>query len=677
LLNRFKIPIVKHSINYNPAIDGLRGIAIILVVFFHFWPNIFSFGFVGVDIFFVLSGFLISTIIIKNLKNNTFSFRIFYRNRIRRIFPAMIIVLLFSLMLGYLFLFPDELKNLGLHIESSAFFYENFRLIHEIGYWDKASILKPLLHFWSLAIEEHFYLFLPLILWIIYKTSFLKKYLFYILIIFLFLFISLEFVLNLNKFYNSLSRFWEFFIGVIGAYIISNYFEKLNNFYHFKIGKIYIYQMIIVLFFLSLLLMIDINYYSFIRLFIIDIFTVLVLMYLFINSNFIVFNNRFLIFFGIISYSLYLWHYVLISFFTIFGVANNFINKILILLISILISFISYRYIEYYFRKQKSFRIAIFLTFILIIIGMLGKYIYIRKGFPHRSFLTVNKYLKDFERPLPANKNGIELVTKILGRKPINDYIKATSSDINHDFVLIIGDSHAEVSYEGLSILFKKNGYQSVLIANSGCPPYINGALGYSKKDLIKCQEKINNIYTFINKFFSHIKKIVFITRGPIYMYDRGFGSVDTKGGKELNYRFKQYYISSDKYNQKSIFFKVVDNTFKYLNTLNKHIYYILENPELGFLPKNCLERPFGIFPITCKISIETYLKRQIEYRNFIFNLSKKYKNIVILDPKNLFCDDKYCYAIRKGNMLYADDDHISITGSKILAKFFKKELLK
>ena len=157
------IPSVKHSLDYNPSIDGLRGIAISLVLMFHIWPNYFSFGYVGVDLFFVLSGYLISKIIYTKLEKDNFSLKEFYRNRIRRIFPSLIIVLFSCLTFGYLFLFPNELENLAKHIKSSAFFYENFRLINEVGYWDEAAILKPLLHFWSLAIEEQFYIFWPLI----------------------------------------------------------------------------------------------------------------------------------------------------------------------------------------------------------------------------------------------------------------------------------------------------------------------------------------------------------------------------------------------------------------------------------------------------------------------------------------------------------------------------------
>lgn len=151
-MNNF-IPVVNHSLKYNSLIDVLRGIAISLVLIFHIWPEYFSFDYVGVDIFFVLSGYLITQIIYTKLESNSFSLKEFYRNRIRKIFPALIVVVLSTILtIAYLFMFLSKLVQLVKDIKSSAFFYENFRLIGKVGYWDESAVLKPLLHFWSLAI---------------------------------------------------------------------------------------------------------------------------------------------------------------------------------------------------------------------------------------------------------------------------------------------------------------------------------------------------------------------------------------------------------------------------------------------------------------------------------------------------------------------------------------------
>ena len=157
---------------YRPDIDGLRAIAVLAVVIFHAFPKTIKGGFIGVDIFFVISGYLISTIIFENLEKGTFSFFEFYARRIKRIFPALILVLIACFIFGWFSLFPDELQQLGKHIASGAGFVSNFVFWDEAGYFDKSADTKPLLHLWSLGIEEQFYIFWPLLLWLAWKQKF-------------------------------------------------------------------------------------------------------------------------------------------------------------------------------------------------------------------------------------------------------------------------------------------------------------------------------------------------------------------------------------------------------------------------------------------------------------------------------------------------------------------------
>jgi len=150
---------------YRPDIDGLRALAVLSVVAFHAFPNGVQGGFIGVDIFFVISGYLISTIIFQNLEKGTFSFTEFYIRRIKRIFPTLILVLVSSYAFGWFALFADEYKQLGKHIAAGAGFVSNLILWSETGYFDTSAETKPLLHLWSLGIEEQFYIVWPLLLW--------------------------------------------------------------------------------------------------------------------------------------------------------------------------------------------------------------------------------------------------------------------------------------------------------------------------------------------------------------------------------------------------------------------------------------------------------------------------------------------------------------------------------
>ena len=149
---------------YRPDIDGLCAVAVLLVVIFHAFPGRTPGGFIGVDIFFVISGFLISSVIFSNLEGGSFSIAGFYNRRIRRIFPALLIVMGCSLAFGWATFFADEYTQLAKHVAGGAAFVSNFLLYHESGYFDNTSETKPMLHLWSLAIEEQFYIFWPLLL---------------------------------------------------------------------------------------------------------------------------------------------------------------------------------------------------------------------------------------------------------------------------------------------------------------------------------------------------------------------------------------------------------------------------------------------------------------------------------------------------------------------------------
>ncbi|MGP1685156.1 MAG: acyltransferase family protein, partial [Giesbergeria sp.] len=156
---------------YRPDIDGLRAIAVLAVVVFHAFPSALRGGFVGVDVFFVISGYLISGIIFKQVRTDTFSLATFYANRVRRIFPALLAVLVSCAAAGWFMLLPQEYSLLGKHIAAGAGFVQNIVLQREAGYFDIESDIKPLLHLWSLAIEEQFYMAYPLLMLLAWRAG--------------------------------------------------------------------------------------------------------------------------------------------------------------------------------------------------------------------------------------------------------------------------------------------------------------------------------------------------------------------------------------------------------------------------------------------------------------------------------------------------------------------------
>lgn len=205
---------------YRADIDGLRAVAVVPVVAFHAFPGWMKGGFIGVDVFFVISGFLISTIIFENLERGSFSFAAFYARRIRRIFPALLVVLSACLVGGWLLLLPDELNQLGTHVAAGAGFVANFAFWGEAGYFDNSADTKPLLHLWSLGIEEQFYLVWPCLAWLAWKCRFHPVILAAALAL-------ASFQLNLQgvrqdavaTFYAPQTRFWELLCGSVLAWL--------------------------------------------------------------------------------------------------------------------------------------------------------------------------------------------------------------------------------------------------------------------------------------------------------------------------------------------------------------------------------------------------------------------------------------------------------------------------
>ena len=209
-------------IKYRPDIDGLRALAVGLVVLFHAFPNIVSGGFIGVDVFFVISGFLISSIIFKSVDAGKFDLAIFYARRVRRIFPALVIVMLVCAVYGYLVLLPDEFGQLGRQVSGGAGFVSNLIFFFESGYFDTASEYKPLLHLWSLGVEEQFYLVYPVI---IYFLSYFGVDRFRgVLVIAMMSFLANLYLSGADAsadFYLPITRFWELLTGGLLAIIVS------------------------------------------------------------------------------------------------------------------------------------------------------------------------------------------------------------------------------------------------------------------------------------------------------------------------------------------------------------------------------------------------------------------------------------------------------------------------
>jgi peptidoglycan/LPS O-acetylase OafA/YrhL len=309
---------------YRADIDGLRAFAIVSVIVFHSFPDILPGGFIGVDVFFVISGYLISKIIYEGMSSNSFSFSEFYIHRIRRIFPALVVVLFVVLVFGWFALVAEEYALLGKHSAGGVAFVNNVLLWKEDGYFGKASELKPLMHLWSLGVEEQFYLVFPIFIWLIWliRGFQFKIYLVVSLLAFLSFLANIYWVKidSSGAFFLPHARLWELLIGSLLAYNSVFKDHKCDGFW---IGKNLRYinckELLSVIGFGFLIIGVFVidkgknfpGYWALLPVF----GAALVIMSgpeAYFNRRLL--SNNWMVFIGLISYPLYIWHWPILSY---------------------------------------------------------------------------------------------------------------------------------------------------------------------------------------------------------------------------------------------------------------------------------------------------------------------------------------------------------------------------
>lgn len=510
------------KISYRPEIDGLRAVAVISVILYHAKITIsgfalFSGGFIGVDIFFVISGYLISSIIFKELiTTGNFSFKNFYERRIRRILPALLFVMFVSLILGTILLLPNNFVDFSKSLLYSLIFNSNFYFWYSgQEYGAPEGLLKPLLHTWTLSVEEQFYIFFPIIVLIIFK--FFKKYLFD--------FLFLGFVLSLLlstwgsthhpelNFYILPTRGWELLAGSILAYhkIKSVNQKKISVINSIFNGLGFLFIGYSIFFFDNELL--HPSYYT-----LLPIVGTSLIIY-FSRDNQLttkILSSKLFVGIGLISYSLYLWHYPIYAFVRNTGfVIDNFFH-IFILVLIIILSFLTYLFIEKPARNFKyKFRNILFLLSLTItILICLSSFVIHKKGEFNYFNLYKSKDLKidlakQIKSPLFQDKCKY-LSTNIEFEK--DDFFK---NEFDHclkkfeKFILIVGDSQTEDLFNSIGKISSKDEF-ILSLSRGGCRPYDSSV---NQED---CH--YSNVLNFIKSNKSQIKNVLFSHLGSYFL---------------------------------------------------------------------------------------------------------------------------------------------------------------
>ena len=656
-------------IKYRPDIDGLRAISIISVLIYHgnfefFGYNVFKGGFLGVDIFFVISGYLISSIIFQEYHlYNKFNFKNFYNRRIRRIIPVLLFITLLTIPLSYYYLLPNKLIEFSNSIFFSTFFISNIYFIYDsLQYGGDQSILKPFLHTWSLSVEEQFYLIFPLMM--IFILRFFNKFL--LIILFAILILSLSFAEwgtvnnQLNNFYLLTSRIWEIFFGVIISLLHHKNFMIIKNKYF--INFLTIVSLLII--FISLTIFGNELQHP-------SLFTLLPVL---ATSLIIYFNTEntvvgkflslnFLVYIGLISYSLYLWHFPILSFMFLMGLDDNFFS-FLGLFISFPFSILTYKFIETRFRDKKKINNKTCYLLIFISITSIILFVFLShktEGFKNRSNILFKKDLS--EKPWEILKNSNDEICHL----KIKEFCKFISKDSTQN-IFLLGDSHMITLGKSLYEYTNENNINLITMTNGGC--YFFPDFDYidlkTKEVAFGCNKQYQQLR--INHILENKNSIIII-------------------GGNIN-----RYLSNKNLNGEPSEFIFANSNFTFLRSFQKNLAKILQNnkvilvypiPEIPFYPLTEIYNRSG------SLNYDN-LRKYIENNNTTTNLknyfSRSQKSFEFLDsfndpnlyrvyPHKTLCDNLECFVSNKDELFYFDSEHLSVSGASKLTDLIIKKI--
>ncbi|QWE08977.1 acyltransferase family protein [Polynucleobacter ibericus] len=648
-------------LGYRKDIDGLRALAVLLVVIYHAFPGWAHGGFIGVDIFFVISGYLITSIILDGLRDGSFSLVDFYAKRIIRIFPALILVMLISIGFGWLILYPAELQLLGKHILSAVGFFSNFTYFSESGYFDSRGVEKPLLHLWSLAIEEQFYLLWPVLLWVVYKLR--APFLAAILLLILGSFAWNIHLVHLNKsaaFYLPLGRFWELLFGALlalalltpqshsrvtagkslwiqvygwfGTSSVCKQIYSILGLALLVVGVIVIYPRSLFPGWFALLPVVGAS----------------LMIYAGENAwiNRYLLSNRLLVGIGLISYPLYLWHWVLLSFAQIWG--PIFIEQRLMLVgASFVFAWLTYRLLEKPLRNRQSIRkkagVLLLLMGSIFFIGLCLSL----NGYPQRN---VN-LLPQFENTAYDGGDQGQIEEGCgLSDSSLKNYFYGCFQDKRESAKFaLVGDSKAMALFPGL-VRSSSPGSRWLTIYGPGgdkaIPPYLSN----SRSDV----KPVDAPYT--DRAIDQIAKNPNIKDVALVFSSKGVMTTD------IDSLYKGVHQAQAINGLLAITAKLVES--------QKRVVLVVDNPSLA-LPQDCFHRKVGLawfdafqrIDNRCEMALEKHQNMTAKYIEALKAVKQQYPHqVTIFDTTPILCDAQggVCSYQKSGRKMYSYTDHIS-----------------
>lgn len=596
--------------SFREDINGLRAIAVLSVVIFHFNKDYLPGGFAGVDVFFVISGYLMTSIIFRGLEHNNFSIISFLKARAKRIIPALTIMILALLIIGFLCLEPLTYRLIGKHALSSLLFISNYIYSIESGYFDLGSHDKFLLHTWSLSVEWQFYIIYPMVLLLISKLASINTIKKVIV-----LFTLLSFVLSCiytrthpeSSYFMLYTRAWEMMLGGI-AYIYP--LRRIEN--NGRCCEIMGVAIIIFSFFIISESTPWPGYMAAIPVF--GAYLCIVS-----NNRNSILSNKIFQQLGLWSYSIYLIHWPII---VLFHKVNIKIEFVTFFLITVILSATLYYFVE----KKRDYKYGMILLYLITL--SISYYVKIDGVSFRLSNDDLKLSLSDYRR---INEGHA-------GLKQSSDVIYINSDESDFEYVLI-GSSHAR----HYNSFFIDNNIKVASFALDGCNSTKNQYNGDEGGD---CDNVYSNSVEFIKKHPN--KKIIWATLwnnwGAKYVRD---------GGEKSNAINEIEYFMQD------------------IEGSNSSVYIISEVPGASFIAFECLAKKD--LPINKLISFDCQKfepKKHSKFNDDIVNLELKYKDLHLIDISKSLCSESSCMIIDNSIPIYTDYGHLSKHGANIVGRY-------
>ncbi len=640
-------PPVETDRRYRRDVDGLRAVAILSVLAFHAAPQLVPGGYVGVDVFFVISGFLISGIVFRDLDRGAFRFADFWTHRVRRIFPALAAVLLATWAFGWLALLPEDFERLGRHMAAGAGFVENLNLRAEAGYFDVASETKPLMHLWSLAIEEQFYLLYPLSVWAVWRVGMRPASVVgFVLIV--------SFAWNLLRigpdpvgtFFAVETRLWELLIGGLAAAVAlearrggAGWARAIER--AFAPGT----RLADVLS-LAGAAAILVATASFDRATtfpgVAAALPVLGAVALLVAGPGALINRSLLaarpmVFVGLISYPLYLWHWPLLAAVRILGDGGETgVAVVAAVVASVGLATATWRWVERPLRYGPCPRPKVLgLVVAVAALGLLGLFTWQRQGFDFRMrSSTVD--LAQLKWP-DAMKREAACVAAV-GIDPRDAANSFCRGDLARADVIVVGDSHSNALWPGLD---ERLPGRVVNVAGGNCVP-ARGFEPSASEGRVDCPARAAAHFLDLAATAPGLSTVI-VTMGA----------------------------RADVVERAAEFEPAFRETLTRFAAAGRRVIVVLDVPAHDFRPKSCVAGPVlapGRLRTPCATPRERHTAATAPFMTLLRRATSGIDGVELYDPTALFCDESLCWALRDGRLLYRDPAHLSVDGSRRVA---------